>query len=172
MGIMAQKQFSTELAKVRKNTAALRDSVQELLVTGAYYCLKDGDPGNLNRVLEAAQSLGALHVEGITRWVELAAGCARLHKGAFVLNKKVRDEAGIIDEATFAPHEAEMRKVAWYEIAGKQTPPSVFETGDYLKRVIAKLTKEGYADLADEIKQTELRWLLHHATAAGENATA
>ena len=159
------KQLNTKIRSIKTNAATFRTLVQEALIAAAFFAFKDGNVTPFNNIIEAAGN--GTHIQGITMWVELCAGIGRVKKGVIVLNKKVRDESGVIDEATFAPFLEEMSKVSWFEIAGKQKPESVFDEGAYLKRVTKKLTDEGYTDLAEAIKQAELAWLVGKATKAG-----
>lgn len=163
MAILTSEQFNRGLGKIARHSAIFNNMVQEMLISAAFYAFTQGSTTEFNRLISACGN--GVHVKGITMWIELIAGIGRVHNGEIVLNKKVRDMSGVVDYATFAPFEAEMRKVAWYEVAGEQKKESVFDEGAYMKRVIQKLTKEGYAGLAEAIQQAELQYLAHQAMA-------
>jgi len=166
MSILTSEQFTRGLQKIAKHSAAFNKMVQEMLVSAAYYAFTQGSTTEFNRLIAACGN--GVHVKGITMWIELVAGIGRVHNGEIVLNKKIRDASGVIDYETFKPFEDEMRKIAWHEIAGTQKQESVFDEGSYMKRVITKLTKEGYAGLADVLKQAELQYFAQQAMARAE----
>lgn len=150
MSIMNPRQFAGKLKSISTNAATFRADVQEALISASYYAFKDGDSGPLNRVLDAVGE--GTRKKGITMWVELVAGICRVKEGKFVLNKKIRDQSGVINEATFAEFEEELRKVAWWEVAGKEKVASVFDTDKYMDSVLKKLEKEGQASLASDLR--------------------
>lgn len=163
--------FRAQLKTIKSGAEKFRGLVHDALIHAAYFAFKDGNTTPFNDLIEAVGN--GTHIKGITMWVELVAGIGRVRDEKIVLNKKVMTQSGVIDLATFEPFKQEMEKAPrWFEITGKQKPESVFDEGAYMKRVIKKLTEEGYADLADQLKQTELKWLVQKAAAAGENATA
>jgi hypothetical protein len=149
MSIMTSVKLAAQIKSIGSNTTKLREQVQEALVSCAYYAAKDGDVGPFNRLLDATN--GAVRLKGITMWGELIAQVVRIKDEKFILNKKVRNEMNVTDEASFAPFEAEMRKVAWWEVAGKEKIQSVFDPVTYLGSVTEKLKKEGFADMAAAI---------------------
>jgi hypothetical protein len=144
---------------IKSDAATFANNVQEALITCAYFAFKDGNTTPFNQLLAAVGN--GTHIAGITRWIELVAGIGRVNKGVIILNKKVRDESGVIDEVTFQPFYDEMSKVMWLNAAPKQKAESVFDEADYVKRVVAKLTKEGYPKLAAMIKDTELAYAIN-----------
>ena len=158
MAIMTMQNLNRSIRKLGTHAVAFRQMVQESLVSAAFFAFRDGNVTPFNQIILAVGN--GTHIKGITMWVEIAAGIGRVKDGAIVLNKKVRDQSGVIDEATFAEFEAEMCKINWWEVAGKQHAESVFDEGVYMKRVIKKLTDKGYSDLAETIKQAELGWLV------------
>jgi hypothetical protein len=168
--MLSPKQLSTEIRGIKTSAVAFREKVQSALIACAFYAFKDGNVTPFNDLIAAAGN--GTHIRGITMWIELCAGIGRVKEEKIVLNTKVRNQSGVISEESFAPFEQEMSKVKWYEIAGKQRQESVFDEGAYIERVAKKLTKEGYPDLAEAIKRTELSWLVQKAAAAGTNATA
>lgn len=170
MATMTQSQYSDNLKKLRTDSKAFANLVQEMLVSAAFFAFKDGNCTPFNQMIEAVGP--GTHLAGITRWIELVAGIGRVKEGKIVLNKKVREDSGVIDEKTFAPFEEEMRKVMWHDTTPRQKAESVFDEGSYMKRVLKKLTDQGFGDLADALKQAELAWLVKHATSKGNNATA
>lgn len=157
MGVMSSTQLSISIKKIGASARSFREDVQEALVSGAYYALKDGDVGPLNRILEAVGD--GTRAKGITAWVELASGAARIAKGAFVINKKIRNESGVTCPEDFAPFEAEMRKLRWWEIVGKEKITSVFDEGRYMNTVYSKLESNGFGSLAAHLKTAELEFL-------------
>lgn len=166
MTIMTSEQFSRGLTKIAKHSAVFNRMVQELLISAAFFAFKEGSTTEFNRLITACGN--GVHLKAITMWVELISGIGRVYKGEIVLNKKVRDMSGVVDADTFAPFEKEMRQVNWWEVTGEQKAESVFDEGAYMKRVISKLTKEGYAGLAEALQQAELAYLAQAARAASE----
>jgi hypothetical protein len=166
MAILTNEQFNRGLGKIAKHSAIFNNMVQEMLISAAYYAFKEGSTTEFNRLITACGN--GVHVKALTRWIELVSGIGRVLNNEIVLNKKVRDMSGVIDYETFKPFEAEMRKITWYDFSGEQKKESVFDEGAYMKRVIQKLTKEGYAGLAAEIQQAELKYLAQQAMAVTE----
>lgn len=156
MAVMNPKALATSIKNISTNATKMREAVQEALVSAAYYAFKDGDTGPFNHILDAVGN--GTHKKGITMWIEICAGIGRVKDGKIVLNKKVRGESAVTDEASFAEYEAEMRKVAWHEIAGVQKAESVFEATKYIDNVIKKLERENCLELANMIRQTELAY--------------
>lgn len=156
--LMTSQQFAVSLRKISKHAGVFREMVQNMLVSAAFFAYKDGNVTPFNQLINAVGN--GTHIKGITMWIELVAGIGRVNNGQIVLNKKVREMSGVIDEKSFEEYEKDMRKIAWYEVAGKQKAESVFDEGAYMKRVIKKLTDEGYAGLAETIKKAELAWLV------------
>lgn len=157
MNIHTGEQLQGCIKKLQKHSSVFNKMVQEALISCAFYAFKDGNCTPFDQLIEAVGP--GVHIKAITRWVELVAGIGRVYKGKIVLNKKVRDMSGVIDLETFRPFYDEMIQVKWYDAAGKQQLESVFDEGTFMKRVITKLTKEGYAGLAVAIQQAELQYL-------------
>lgn len=156
--VMTAAQFKTAIKGISTTAGKLRDQVHLALIAAAYFAFKDGNTTPFNQIIASCGN--AAHIKGITMWIELVSGIGRVEDEVIVLNKKVREQSGVIDEASFQQFADEMDKVKWYEVAGEQKPESVFDEGEYMKRVTKKLTKEGYSDLAEALKQTELKWLI------------
>ena len=150
MAIMSSKQLSSSIKSIKNNAAKLREQIHEALVSATFYAYKDGNTTTLDQIVEAVGN--GTHKRGITMWVELVAGIAHVKEGKFALNKKIRNESGVTDEATFASIEEEIRKVAWYEVAGEQKVESVFDADKYLDNVVKKLTRENQTELANMVK--------------------
>lgn len=168
MTIQTKQALNGTIRSIKTNAKKFRELVQEALISCAFYAYKDGNMTPFNDLLAAVGN--GTHIQGITRWIELVSMIGRVKDKQIVLNKKVRDQSGVIDEKTFAPFEADMRAGApWFEVAGKQQPESVFDEGQYMKRVYKKLADNGYPGLAEELKQAELKFL---ARATADQAKA
>lgn len=172
MTIQSKQSLTKTIRSIKSSAGKFRELVQEALISCAFYAYKDGNTTPFNDLIAAAGN--GTHIQGITRWIELASMIGRVKDGEIVVNKKVRDQSGVINEETFAPYEKAMRAAApWYEIAGKQKPESVFDEGQYMKRVYKKLTENGYPGLAEELKQAELKFLARSAASVSKaNAEA
>jgi len=150
MAIKTKGELTHLIDTIYANTAELTNIVQEALITASYYAFKDGDVGSLNRILLATQ--GAIRIRGITMWVEMFAP-ARIKDEQFVLNKKLRNEAAVYNEADFAPFEREMRKVLWTKVAPKEKAVSVWDLDAYFyDSVVKTLEKHGKHDVATALK--------------------
>lgn len=163
MAILSSEQFNKGLTKVAKHAAVFRNMVQEMLISSAFYAYKEGSTTEFNRLLSAVGE--GTHKSSITRWIELVSGIGRVKGGQIVLNKKVRDESGVTDYASFQQYEDDMRAVNWWETEPEQRLESVFDEGAYMNRVYKKLISNGYAGLADALKQSELVYLAQAAAA-------
>ena len=168
MKLYQNKDLQDLFGNIKADAASFAQKVHEALTSCAFYAFKDGNTTPFNQLLDAVGN--GTHVKGITRWVELVARIGRVSNGVIVVNKKVRDESGVIDEATFKPFYDEMSKVMWLNATPKQKTESVFDEADYLKRVIAKLTKEGYPELARMVKDAELDYSINQRNAQQEIA--
>lgn len=151
MSVMNSTKLSAQIKSIRGNTAKLREQIQEVLISCAYYAVKDGDVGAFNRLLDAVGT--ATRVKGLTLWAETW-GFVRVKNEAFVLNKAARNEQGaVLNESDFAPMEEMMRAAPkWYEMVPKEKVASMFDAGVYLTHVIEKLGKEGQSDVAKYIE--------------------
>ena len=141
MPVMSNKAFNDTLALARKDTAALIAAIQEMLINGVYYTMKDGDPGNLNRVLDMATNLKAVDTTRITNWVVLHSKCATVEKGAFVCSKAFRKQHVVTNESDFEPFEAELRKLSWRDSKGRTVNKNPWELDAYLESVLKQLAK-------------------------------
>jgi hypothetical protein len=166
MTIMTSSQLRGAITTIRTNSTKLRETIHEALVSATYYAYKDGNAETYNQILEAVGN--GTHKRGITLWVELVAGIAHVKEGKFALNKKVRNEAGIINEETFAAIEEEIRKVAWHEVAGEQKAKSVFDADKYLDGVIRKLERESSSELAELVKTALIQFHIRQNNLFGE----
>lgn len=151
MPVLNERRFNENLDLARNNIAQVKSIVQELLIHACYKAYKDGNTTPLNRILDMATNSKAVDAARITRWVELHAGIARIKDAKFVLNKKVRDESAVIDEATFEQFETLLRSLPWYDIMPKQKVQSVWELDAYLGNVIKTLEKHLTATGVDEV---------------------
>lgn len=151
MSIMTKVQFSKTVKGITKNREALQDAVQEALITATYYAMKDGNSEPFNQICDAVGQ--AVHIKGITLWAETYAP-VMIKDGSFVLNKSAAKEHNVLNEEDFAPIEAEIRQgVTWYEIAPKQKAQSMFEPSAYLSSAAKKLEREGFPELASEMRR-------------------
>lgn len=150
MAIMTSKQLSAAIRSIKSNREKLQEQVHEALIAATFYAMKDGNATPFNQILDAVGN--ATHVKGITTWAETYAPVL-VRDGQFTLNKTAAKEHDVKTLEDFGPYEAELRDgVKWYEIAGKQKATSIFDPSDYLGRVAVKLTKEGFPDLALQVK--------------------
>ena len=170
MAILTSSKLDKAINDISKHSKAFRNMLQEVLISCAYYAFKEGSTTEFNRAIDAAGN--GVHVKAITRWIELVSGIGRVYKGSIVLNKAVRDAAGVMDEATFAPYEAKMREVNWWDTAGEQKQESVFDESRYLNTVVKTLTAKGFAGLAAAVKQAELQYMTEQSRLARENDLA
>ena len=161
MKIFTGEQLQGCFKKLNKHANVFNEMVQQALLSCSFYAFKDGNTTPFDQLIEAVGP--GVHLEHITRWIELVAGIGRVYKGKIALNKKVREMSGVIDEATFEEYYADMSQVKWYEAGRKQQAVSVFDEGVYLNGVMKKLTKNGYAGLADALKQAELMYFVAQA---------
>jgi hypothetical protein len=168
MNIFTGEQLQGCFKKLSKHAGVFNKVVQDALLSCAYYAFKDGNTTPFDQLIAAVGP--GVHVKAITRWIELVSGIGRVYKGAIVLNKKVRDMSGVIDLDTFKPFYDDMTQVMWFDAAGKQKMESVFDEGVYLKGVCTKLTKNGWAGLAEAIKQAELQYLVQAAASQRDDA--
>lgn len=141
MPILNDRRFGEDLNLARSSTSTMKSIVQNLLVTACYHAFKDGNTTPLNSILDMAVNSKAIDVSRITRWVELHAGIARVHKEQFRLNKKVRDDSCVTDEASFTQYEDHLRALSWYDIAKKPVAKSVFDLEAYIGTAIKQVEK-------------------------------
>jgi len=170
MKIMTNDQLQGMFRKLTKHSAAFNNMVQDALLTCAYYGYKDGNTEPFNQLIGSVGP--GVHLQHITRWIELVAGIGRVHKERIVLNKKVFEVAGVTNEETFQEHYDNMAPIMWHEAGGKQRAESVFDEGAYMKRVLKKLSAEGYAGLAAALKQAELAYLVKMAESERDHEEA
>jgi hypothetical protein len=146
MAILNSKQLTAKIKSIKGNSTKLRDSIQEALISCAFYAIKDGDAGSFNRLLDAVGT--NTRIKGLTLWAETW-GCVRVKDEKFIINKSARAEMSVNDENDFAEFESMMRAaVAWYDMVPAEKATSMFDADAYLANVITKLTKEHKDDLA------------------------
>lgn len=156
MSVMTKSQFSKTINGITKSREVLQATVQEALITATYYAMKDGNAEPFNQICDAVGS--AVYLKGITLWAETYAPVI-VKDGSFVLNKKAAKEHNVLNEDDFAPIEAEIRQgVAWYDIAPRQRAVSMFEPSGYLSSVAKKLEREGFPELANEMKRVASKY--------------
>ena len=148
MALIAKGVLSQRIAGIKTSKEVFREEVQEILISCAYQaCL--GNTNWANELLEAVRD--TVYIKGLTLWMENYAPL-RVSQDKFIVNKGMAKTMHVIDEASFTPYEAEMRKVKWWTMAAQQKAKSVFDAVDYvgnaLDRISAKLQKEGAPDLA------------------------
>lgn len=155
MAIIAKGVLSSRIREIGKTKDAMRNDIQEVLVSVAYQAFM-GNPNHANELLDEVKD--TVVISGITRWLEIHAPL-RVKKGLFVINKAALKKAHVVDESTFAPLEAEMVKVKWWELGKAQKAESIFESASYIsdafKRMVAQLNKHGAPDLANEVASLE-----------------
>lgn len=148
--VMNSKQLKNAIAGIKRNREKLQEQIQDVLIAATFYAMKDGNVTPFNQLLEAVGN--ATHVKGITIWSETFAP-VMVRDGAFTLNKTAAKEHDVHSVEDFAGYEAELREaVKWYEIAGKQKAVSIFDPAGYLGKAADKLDKEGFADLAHQLR--------------------
>ena len=146
MAILNSKQLTAKIKSIHGNSTKLRDAIQEALISCSYYAIKDGDVGSFNRLIDAVGT--NTRIKGLTLWAETW-GAVRVKEGKLVINKSVRSEMSVTNEADFVEYEAMMRAaVPWYDMVPAEKATSIFDADDYLKNVITKLTKENQDTLA------------------------
>lgn len=149
MSVMSSINLSAQIRSIGTNSKAVREQIQEVLISCAYYAAKDGNINPFNQLLAAVGT--ATRIKGLTAWAELY-GFVQVSKEKFILNKSARKEANVTDEASFAEFESVMRSSPmWFDIVPAEKPTSIFDASHYLSGVIAKLEKEGIADIVPYI---------------------
>lgn len=150
MAVMSNQKLASQIKSIKGNSAKLAEQIHEVLISCAYQAYAHGQTTPFNNLLEAVRNTTRL--KGITMWAEVH-GCVRIQNDKFVLNKKVRQEAGVENEADFEAFEVEMRKAPkWFEMLPKQKADSIFDLDQYATSVETKLSKEGYIGLAEAVK--------------------
>lgn len=140
MAILNKEELNAGIASIRTSALVARLSIQELLISCAYHVAKDGQTTPFNDLLEAVGA--GTRKAGIVLWAETY-GCVQLEKGRFIINKKAKMEAHVIDEASFAPLEIEIRaNKMWYDMLPKENTPSIFKINNYFDSIIKKLGTE------------------------------
>lgn len=151
MSVMSTTKLSAQIRSIGGNSKKLREQIQEVLISCAYYAAKDGNTNPFNQLLNAVGT--ATRIKGLTTWAELY-GFVQVKHEKFILNKTARKDANVTDEASFAEFEAVMRSSPmWFEIVPAEKPASIFDASTYLSGVIAKLEKEDAKDLVPYIKE-------------------
>jgi hypothetical protein len=159
MSVMTSKQLSSAIKSIKTNRVKLQENIQEALIAATFYAMKDGNITPFNQLLDAVGN--ATHLKGITMWAETYAPVI-IRKGEFTLNKTMAKEHDINSEADFAPYEVEIRAGAkWFEIAGEQKVVSIFDPANYLGKVADKLAKEGFPDLAYQLRAVKGDFEMH-----------
>jgi hypothetical protein len=149
MSVMNPTKLSAQIRSIKMNTKKVREQIKEALISCAYYAAKDGNTNPFNQLLEAVGT--ATRIKGLTMWAELYGFVVVKHE-KFALNKSARKEANVTDEASFAPFEKAMREgPMWFDVAPAQPVKSIFDPSHYLSGVIAKLEKEGAAEVVPYI---------------------
>lgn len=152
MALIAKGVLSSRISSIKRSKEAFREDVQDVLVSVAYQAAM-GNPNYANELLEAVRD--TVHIKGLTLWLETFAPLV-VRKDAFAINKGMAKTMHISNEADFAPYEAEMRKVKWWEMAAPQKAKSVFDAVDYsvesLERAAKKLNDNGSPDLANVMR--------------------
>lgn len=144
MSVMSSIKLSAQIRSIGSNSKKVREQIQEVLISCAYYAAKDGNTNPFNQLLAAVGT--ATRIKGLTAWAELY-GFVQVSKEKFILNKSARKEANVTDEASFAEFESVMRSSPmWFEIVPAEKVTSIFDASHYLDGVIAKLEKEGAND--------------------------
>lgn len=151
MALIAKGVLSSRIKSVGKTKEAFRDDIQEILVSCAFQAAM-GNPNFANELLNEVRD--TVHIKGLTLWLETFAPLV-VRKEAFSINKGMAKTMHVTDEASFAPYEAEMRKVKWWEMAAPQRATSVFDPAEYsvagLERMAKKLNDNGQPDLANVV---------------------
>lgn len=149
MSVMSSSKLSAQIRSIGTHSKTLREQIQEVLISCAYYAAKDGNTNPFNQLLAAVGT--ATRIKGLTAWAELY-GFVQVKQEKFILNKSARKEANVTDEASFAEFESIMRaSPMWFDIVPAEKPTSIFDASHYLSGVIAKLEKEGVADVVPYI---------------------
>lgn len=141
MPVMSSKAFNDSIKLARTTGGTLNALIQEMLINGVYYAMKDGCPGNLNRVYDMASNLKGVDVTRITNWVVLHAKCARVKDGQFVVAKEFRNEHIVTNETDFAPFEEKLRTLQWQDSKGRTINKNPWELDTYLASVLKQLEK-------------------------------
>jgi len=154
MSIMTKVQLQTAIKSINTGRIGLQGNIQEALINCAFYAMRDANAASFEQLLTAVGN--AMHIKSITMWAEVYAPVL-VRDGKFKINATAMKLMRVTNESDFEPFEREMRKMNWYEIAGKQPVKSIFETSAYLKSVIAHLVKKGASsDVIDIIKGAEV----------------
>lgn len=169
MAVMNAKKLSAAIKSIKTNAAKLRESIQDALVSCAFFAMKDGNTEPFNQLLDAVGS--STRIKGLTTWAETFAPVV-VRDGKFALNKTAKKELSVTDEEGFAEYEVEMRKINWWEIVGEEKAESIFDECKYMERVIKKLRDEGKVELADAIMNAEIGYRAKINTAQYEKADA
>lgn len=150
MSIMSSVKLSAQIRSIKGNSTKLRLQIQEALISCAYYAAKDGQVTPFNQLLDAVGS--STRIKGLTAWAELY-GFVQVKNERFVLNKSARKEANVTCEEDFEPFlQLMIHSPMWFDIVPAEKPASIFDASHYLSGVIAKLEKEGIADIVPYIE--------------------
>lgn len=156
MSVLSKSQFTRAVKSIASKRETLQSDIQEALITATYYAMKDGNAEPFNQICDAVGN--AVYLKGITLWSETYAPVI-IKEGRFVLNKSAAKEHSVLNEEDFAPIESEIRQgVTWYDIAPRQKAVSMFEPSSYLGRVASKFEKEGFPELATEVKRLAAKY--------------
>lgn len=155
MPVMSNEAFNDSIKLARTTGAQLNALIQEMLINGVYYAMKDGDPGNLNRVYDMAANLKGVDCTRITNWVVLHSLCATVEKGQFKVIKRFRNENPVTCEDDFAEHEAQLRTLQWQDSKGRTVNKNPWELDAYLESVLKAIEKHK-ADVNADVAALDL----------------
>jgi hypothetical protein len=162
--MLSNKEFAGKIKTVTTNAANVRATVQELLVTAAFYAYKDKNYTPFAQILSAVGD--GSRKAGIYAWAETFAPM-RVVKGELVGCKVAHGKVSVTTEAEYLELIAETgaAETMWYETVEKEKAVSVFDPTGYLAQVLKKLNKEGMPDLADHIRRGAEAYALEVAMA-------
>lgn len=171
MPVMNMKALSKSIAQISKSSAAFATSVQEALISAAYYAMKDGNITPFNDILSAVGN--GTRKKGITMWAELFAP-VYIKEEKFAFSKKAALQFAILNEGDFAEYEAAMREgPLWCDIVGKEKVQSVWSADSYLENVVKTLRKHGVdSDVIAKVEAAEMEVRIAKTALAEETRAA
>jgi hypothetical protein len=159
MSITTGKQFTSGIKTLGNATAKTRSLIQELLITAVYFAERDGDPGSINRVVEAVAATKSYDMWKIHSWLRKYDAPVKPSDDGktYVFDAKKRHLAQGDNRLSFIAYETVMRSEApWYELAKKDpTPAQVWSAESAFDNFLKKLAKEGYGgEVTAELTKT------------------
>lgn len=160
MSVMTAKQLTSKITGLGKRANTFADDVQEVLISCAFYAIKDGNTTPANDLLDAIE--GPTRIKGITMWLELYAP-VHVKEGRIALSKGAAKQYDVKSEADFTEFEKEMRdSPRWDTIVGKEARVSIWDAGKKIDSLVKQLKEHGEAGLAEALRNAEIAYRAQH----------